>query len=872
MGRRIARRLLALLPPDVRGEYTGEVIATLGRRRVSERGAGLRTGVRFWTREILGLARFVATAWMDTWRASGRRRVPRTDRWLVALRWGWRSVRRAPAFYALTALTLGLGLGANAGVLGVASRVLLQELPYEDADRLVRAYHHFVGDDRFGFSINEVAFYESRARTLEALAPYVVTGVNLTGEGGATRILAARVGTGFFSVLGVPPTSGRTFRASDAGEPSIVISSGFHERYFGADAEAVGARVVLDDVTHAVIGTMPSSFTFPDGEVDIWLPRPRGRLGAGRGNVGSEVIARLSPGASVEAASAELDRLAQQMAGQFPEDYRGDRDWGAHVEPFRDAEASTSTPLILPLVAAVLGVLLVTALNVGSLLLIRSDQLRSALSIRRALGALPRDLLRLVGIDVLALTVLGVAVAIPLGGWLHGALAFLVPGSLSGGSPFAWEGIALVGGLVLSVAGTLGGISWLKALAVPAAATVRNTRSDGPRSGRLLHTLCVIQVGVAIALTATAGLVLRSVEHLVAVDLGYDVDGVTSARITLPRMRYPEGPAQWTFFAELEERLRDRADIEAVGVGSALPLSGFGGGGDVSVEELGADSVSTGASQRTVTPGYFAAAGIPLVAGRFFDLDDRAGRERVAVVDTLFAARVFGSSEAAVGRRIQFFYGGDEWNEIVGVVGHVRHADPAQLGNPHVYVPFAQRPTSGAHLVVRSPGDLDAVVSTLRQETAALDASVPLYDVATLAERLSAVVERERTASLIFGAFGLLTLALAIVGVYAAVSLTSAQRAREYGIRQALGANRTHVLGSVLRSGLTVLGLGALMGAAIVFLTRPALSGLLFGVTAADPAVWVGTLVSLTGTGIVACLVPALRAVRADPSQVMSGG
>lgn len=797
-------------------------------------------------------------------RGSGSSRSGGAGRWIADVRAVLRRVQRRPLAMALAVATVAIGIGASAALSAVAS-ALLKPPPYSDPERLVEVWNHLVDDPEFGLSALEWRTYR-RARSFEDIAVYHTGGANLTAGGTAVRVRRARVSPNFFSVLGSTALEGRPFTSLPRGTPPAVLSAGFRDRHFGG-GRAVGGTLTLEGTTYEIVAVMPPSFAFPDRDVEVWVPAAF-EAGSGRGNVFLSAVGRLRPDPRIETATAELDRLAAGLKRALPADYRSETGWGAHATRLAGAALARHGPLLVIVGVAVGLVLLASCVNVANLLLIRAERSRGEMAVRQAMGAGVDDLVRLALIEGLVLAIGGGGLGLLLAASGTDLLSALLPATVPASAPMTGSVVAIAVGLVL-VSGVFFGAApaLVSARVAPGTALRAGTRSRRSRSPAVLAS---VQVATAVLLVGASLLLWRTVTELTSVEFGYAIDRTLGFRLSLPATDYATPESRQRLFSSLERRLAALPGVEAVGVTSALPLSDFGGGGGVYIEDVASDSAALTAVQRPVSPGYFEALGVRLVAGREFTPHDREGRPRVAIVDAGFARRTWGQPASAVGRRIRFFFGGDEWNEIVGVVEPVRVAGPADDSSFQVYVPFAQRPTAAAHVAIRmGPGSVGRVVPAIRQELARLDPSLPVYDIATMRDRLAERIARERAAVWIFGAFAAVTLVLCLVGIYGVLGLSIERRTREIGIRIAIGAGPRGVAWLVLRTTAVIVAAGAAVGVcASLGLARLA-EGFLFQVGPADPLAHGLALAAIGLVAAAASLRPIGMALAIEPVEAL---
>jgi putative ABC transport system permease protein len=813
---------------------------------------------------------------------------------LQDLRYTVRALASRPAFAAIALITLTLGIGANTAIFSVVHQVLLSPPPFTEPERLHIVSRTIPGFDEVGpWSYPDFELLRERTRTAD-VAAFRDLGVALTGTGGEPeRIDLEMVSPSYFRVLGVPVAHGRGFAASDgaAGAPAVaVLSDGLWRDRFGASPAVLGTTVTLNGALFQVVGVMPAGFGGQTGDAALWVPitqapvlmsDPR-RLTRAFSNW-ANVVARVTA-ADAATAAAEMDVIAASLAELREETPPAAR--GIGLVPL--ATATTDPRLrqtLLILLGAVGLVLLVACANLANLLLARATGRRREMALRRALGAGGGRLVRQLLTESMALATLGGVAGAGLAWAAVRMLAVLRPaeparfGAIAGDAAFHAVvleprillfnfGVALAAGLLFGLAPAVVTIrADVASLLREAAAAITPRR----RLGRVRAALVAGELALALVLLSGAALLIRSFIALHSVDTGIDADNVLTVGLDLPRSRY-DGAATEAFHAQLLERLRGRPGVEAAGVTTALPLARAAGATTVDIENVESDPNDPPiAGYHLVDGGYFAALGIPVVRGRAFSDADRSGAPRVAVINET-AARLLFPAGAAVGRRIRLGVGyepADEYAEIVGVVGDVKYAGVDEPVRPDAYLAAAQFMENGASLVVRTAGDPLALLPAVRAEVAALDPALPIFDVSTMEHRVADATSRPRFASTLLGLFAVIATALAAIGVYGVTAFSVAARAREFGIRRALGADARAVMLPVLRQGLLLALAGVAAGVAGALATGRLLASQLFGVAPSDPVTIAGVALLLLATTMMAAYIPSRRAARVDPLVVL---
>jgi putative ABC transport system permease protein len=799
------------------------------------------------------------------------------------LRFAVRTLRRHAGFAAIVLVTLALGIGANAAIFSVVNAVVLRPLPYPDGDRLVVVWGnlHRPGVEEIPASAGEYVDYRDRNHAFEAIAAYDTIGFNLTGSGEPERVDGAVVSADLFATLGVLPEIGRAFRSADerpGANDVAVISHALWTRRFGADRAIVGRTVAIDGRTVAIVGVMPRRFRFPDDVTDIWKPMllDADALSAdNRGSHGFTVVARLKRGVTVDQARSDLDAVAATFVPQFPGNYRAG--FSTAVRRLQDEVVGDTGRALFVLVGAVGMVLLIACANVANLLLARAASRRKEIALRTALGASRARLVRQLLTESVLMAIAGGGLGLLLAWWGIGALVAAAPDSIPRLREVAIDArVAAFTAIVSLATGVLFGVA-------PAMQASRLELHDALKEGGRTaaahgfggRLLVIAEVAVSIVLLVSAGLLLRSFARLQEVQPGFAADRLLTLRVSLPASRYTTFARGDTFFADLFAGLQSRPGVRGVAAINSLPFSGFGGSRSFQIEGRAPTRPddTTEEQLRIVTDGYFAVMGIPLVTGREFAADDSLRARRVAVVNEAFARKHFGGA-AAVGQRVAFERDAPVWYEIVGIAGNVKHRGLDAGDRPELYVPyrqplFAQWTVRPMFVVVRTDGDPIELVSTVRRDVARVDPDQPISDVRTMAERIDRSLIGRRFNATLLALFAALALTLAAVGIYGLVAYAVTERTHEIGVRIALGATRTDVVAMVLRQGMVLAVIGAAIGVAASLGVVRLLSGLLFGVSPADPATFAAIPLLLLLVALAACVIPARRATRVDPMSAL---
>jgi putative ABC transport system permease protein len=787
------------------------------------------------------------------------------------LRHAVRALGRSPGVVLVVVLTLGLGIGANTAIFSVANALLLRLLPVPAVDQVVAldAMHDGepggVGPDDFDDWQTSATVFQRMAYT--GFAQAVLTGQGFPGFAEPERLTGATVSAGFFELLGVRPALGRWF-LPDEQEPArsdvVILSDELWRHRFGAREDIVGRTLELDGSGYAVVGVMPAGFRFNEGRpVQYWVPVAQ--EASGRGVHQYSAYARLKPGVTLASARLQMHAIAERLQRLYPATNAG---WDVAVTPLRDELLGGLRPAILIFFAAVGVVLLIACVNVASLLLARSVARRRELTVRRALGASRLAIAGLLLAESLLLAVVAAVVGLVLAVWGVRLAATLAPAWLDLGS------IAYVDDHVLGFATALALLTGLLTGLVPAWQASRAELSEqlrqtgaagrGVRHSRTLAGLVVAEVALATVLLVSVGLLLRSFVRVLDVDLGFRDRNVLTVRLQLPVDRYP-GDAEWAaFYQRLLRRVRSLPGVVSAGAVDAIPLGGRYSGGPIDIQGRAPPREPSlqQAAYREATPGYFRTLGIPLLAGRLLEDRDRAGSDRVVLVNQALARRYFPTG--ALGGRVR--PAGDTiWCTVVGVVGDVRHDSPERAEGPALYFPQAQMPASHMFLAVHTSVPAASLGAAVRGEIRALDPALVPLQVRTMAQAVSSALGPRREILALMAFFAAVALGLAALGLGGVMWYGVTQRTREIGVRLALGAEPGHVLLLVVRRGLglTLAGLALGLIAALAF--SRLLASLLYGVGARDAIVFVAAPVVIAAAALVANYMPARRAAAVDP-------
>ena len=798
------------------------------------------------------------------------------------VRYGARLMRRSPGFATAATLTIALGIAATTAIFSVVYGVVLQPLPYGEPERLVSLWSTALKRDlpRAFVAMANVNDWRARNHVFEEIAAVrPVRNFNLLGVGEPERLFAAGFSANLLSTLRVSPIVGRGFTAEEetiGHERVAILSYGLWKRRFAGDPGVAGRTISLSGVPYTVVGVMGTEFAYPSREYQIYTPLTfdPDELVA-RSNYSYLSIARLKPGVTLEQARAEMDIISTQLGRE----YRQNADIGTLVAPMlEDAVSTVRTPLFI-LLAAVLVMLLIGCANLANLLIARALVRQRELAVRAALGAGRLRLVTQSVAELVPMLVAGGALGILAAAWIVRALVPMLPADVP-----RVENIGLQMPVVAAALALLSAIAafvgiW-PALEVSrhglAASMVDLSRGStmAPRRVRTRDLLVVAEIAATLWLAIGASLLLRSFAELKRITPGFDTAGVYTAHLAIPRSKYQGDPAVAAFCARVVERVRALPGVVSAALINRLPLAGGTQTWGVEFEDGDRGRPRPGANiqvdSRPVTPDYFRTLQIPLIAGRDFTEADDDNAPRVGIIDERIAKTIFGDA-SPIGRRfhppmparVMPDYG---WYRIVGVVGHVRHEKLDDDGRPQVYWSYKQFPQDRQALVVRTNGDPGALASSIAAAVRSVDPEQAIYDARTLEAVVDGSVAQRWLQTAILAVFAAIALALASIGVYGIIAYGVGQRAREFGVRVALGARRSAIVGLVMRRGATLFLSGAVLGLVAAAATARVLGSLLFKVTSLDVASFGLATIVLFAVAAAACWLPARRAARVDPA------
>lgn len=782
-----------------------------------------------------------------------------------------------PGFSLVAVSTIALGIAVAGAIWSVVDAVLVRPLPFSQPERLVFVWerHHARQRDRNVVGPANLIAWRERATSFSGLAGFIRFDANLDGNVGEPERIPVGFTTGnLFSVLGTPPLLGRTLVESDSAPGAadvVLLTEGYWRRRFGADPQAVGQTLRINGEPSTIVGVMPASVQIPPGAV-LWAPLTvdeRMRTAGGRYLT---VVGRLREGRSVAQAHDEMARLGDTLAAENKDLNAG---WGVNVQPLHADLVRQVRPGLVLLLTAVVVLLLIACVNVANLLLARAVARERELAIRAALGAGRGRLLRQLLTESLVLAALAGAAGAALGRSLLGGIQLLLPPEIAEVVAVRYDLRAVAGAVLLSLGCALGfgGVPALQASRIGLVGALKEggaVRGSGRSRGRLKRGLVVAEVALSALMLVATGLLLRSFLTLSSVSPGFESEGVLAASLSPGGPAYRDRTRVQSFYRDLMERLREQPGVSEAAAISWTPLGSEGAATrfTISGREAPPPGQEPVADIRVVTPGLFHTLRIPLLAGRDFAPDDRAGTPRVAVIGESLS-RELGAPGAALGQRLKLRWGGDPELEVVGVVGDVHLASLDSAPRATVYLPHAQDGNNFMTLMLRTSGPPLALVPGVRAAVASLDPGLPIGSALPLDDVVSHSLRSRRFVLVLVGVFGALALALAGIGLFGVMAYLVAQRTSELGVRLVLGARPWDVLRLVVGDGMRLVGLGLLLGLAGGLLASRALESQLFAVRPWDPWALAGVALSLSLVALVALATPAWRAAHIDPTRAM---
>jgi predicted permease len=801
------------------------------------------------------------------------------------LRYGARMLWKQPGFMLIAVLTLGLGIGANTAIFSIVNGLLLNPLPYRNPERLAIIWTHSPGANVAldWPSPGQFSALKTGNSVFEQLALAHGGNVILTGNAEPERLGAVRASSAVFSLLGAQAMLGRVFLPEEDMQdktPTVILSYALWQRRFGGDPKALGQTLAINSRDHIVVGVMPPDFSLGHdvmptvgavAQAELLLPLPMSpKQMTNHGDENYNVLARLKPGATIAQAQSELNLAVRRLEQGFPNNYPQNRRFSFSIRPLLEQVVGDIRLALYILLCAVGCVLLIACANVANLLLARAATREREMAIRTSLGAGRWRVVRQLLTESILLSIVGGALGLLLAVWGLALLRWLDPGNIPRLASIGIDNRVLA--FTTAVAVLTGILFGLAPALRSSRVNLSETLKEGGRSlvgghHRLRSLLVVTEIALSLVLLISAGLLIRSFIRVQQVDPGFAPRNLLTLRLALVGPAYSEEQRRMNFYQQFWERIRRLPGVEATGGVSVLPLGGVGWG-SITIEGYDASSGQEmiQSDLRTASTGYFETMKIPLIHGRFFTGQDTKESARVVIVDVNMA-RTYWPNVDPIGKRLK--YGGADstapWMTVVGVVGSVKQYALETDSRVALYTPHLQNGAGSLSIAVRTTTDPLSLAAAVVREARALDPNLPLFDVKTMEQRLSESLARRRFAMLMLGLFAVIALLLASGGIYGVMSYTVAQRTSEIGIRVALGAQKRDVLRMIVRQGMSLAGIGIVLGlAAAIAATRLMLS-LLFGVGAIDPLTFIAIASLLALAALAACWIPAWRATKVDP-------
>jgi putative ABC transport system permease protein len=809
------------------------------------------------------------------------------ETFLKDLKYGIRMLFKSPGFTFVAVSALALGIGANTAIFSVVNATLLRPLPFPNPDELmvVGENNQQVEPNRLTISPANYIDYRDQNKSFQSLALYRITsqtGFNLSGVDVPERVAGASISANMLPTLGVSPALGRNFQPEEekvGSHRAVILSHQLWQRHFGSDPGIVDKTIQLNGINYRVDGVMPKGFQFPTNDVltggqtlqnpvELWVPLalPEKDWQA-RGSRYLFAVGRLKPGVTPEQAQAEMkvisDRL-QTLATQ-------NKDWVGKATPMHSQSVNSIRFVLIVLFGAVGFVLLIACANVANLLLARAAARKVEISIRTALGASRARLIRQLLTESVLLALLGGLLGLLLAVWGINLLTSLIPNKIPSVNEIGLDSRVVLFTLL---------ISFLTAIIFGIAPAVQASKSDlnetlkeGGRSsagtiGRRTRSLLVIsEIALAVVLLIGASLLVKSFLRLENVNPGFDPAKLVAFQVSLPAAKYTDDPPVINFYQQLNERLKALPGVQSVSGTTAIPLEGTSNYTSYLID--GQPPPPPGefllAEHIGIFPDYFKTMRVPMLRGReFAPQDDIKGAPVVIVNDAM--ARLHWPNEDAVGKRIVIDYDNKVPREIVGVVSNVKHFGLDAEAKPEMYVPQYNYPFYASYMVVRADGDQQTLSRAIQREIQGLDKDLPIYNVKTMEQLVSASVAQRRFNMLLMTCFAVIAVILAAVGLYGLISYSVNQRAHEIGVRMALGARQSDILKLILGHGLKLAVAGVVLGVIGAFALTRVISSLLYGVSATDPVTFVGISLLLLAVAVLASFIPARRAMNVQPN------
>jgi len=861
--------------------------------------ANLRAGMNRADARREALLKFGAVeAMKEDYRAE--RGIPLIETLLQDVRFAFRMLRKSPGFTAIAVLTLALGIGANTAIFSVVDTVLLKPLQYKNPDRLAMVWESLPRVNRARNTVSPANFldWQQENHCFSSMAVFLDQPTNLTGAGQPEQVAIQYVSSNFFSVLGVNPMMGHGFSTQNAGNSGqvvvaeaenktgtnpaqtnvVILSYGFWKAKFAADPNIVGKTIYLNGQPNVVAGLMGpdfdwyvSEFSFTQEHPQIWTPLTIRPAWHDRSKVGRflRAVARLRPGISLAQAQAQMNVIAANLAARYP-DY--DKGWGVNVVSLRDQFSGAARTALLVLLGAVGFVLLIACANIASLLLSRATGRRREIAIRVALGASRGRIARQLFTETMVIGIVGGGLGAVAAIWSTQALIRAGSDSVVEVNSVTVDWRVLLFSIAVTLlAASLAGFlpSFMAARAEVASALPEGGRSSsaGRKSLAARSAFVVIEISLALVLLVGSSLLLQSFLRLMDVNPGFQTAHLLTFQLTLPDSKYQKDATRAAFFTQLLDKIRALPSAVSATADVTPPFSGIGSATDFTIvgEPTPPPGESHGTAVRVIEPDYFRTMSIPLLRGRTFEAREFAEQSNVVVINKALADKYF-PGKNPIGQKIVIDMKDTNLPDtIIGVVGDVHESSLATSPEPLSYWPYPELPYSVMTVVVRTATPPLSLVPDIRDALQQIDKDQPMAKISTMDQLISDSVARSRFTMLLLSIFAGLALTLACIGIYGVIAYSVAQRTHEIGIRLALGAQRRDVLKLILRQGLRLALIGIVIGVSAGLLLTGLMTSLLFGTAPSDPLTFAGVSALLMIVALLACYVPALRAMKVDP-------
>jgi putative ABC transport system permease protein len=787
------------------------------------------------------------------------------------LRYSVRLLVKKPLFTSIAILTVALGIGANTAIFSVVNAVLLRPLPYHNSDRLAVLSTVTPSGEQDGVSVPESQDFRERMQSFEDLVAFQSQSVNVTGGDRPDRVRGAFVSANYFKFFNLAPVAGRTFVDGEDQQGSArfaVVNEKIWSERLHADANVESQKLILNGEPYTIIGVVPASFKHPfDPDVEVWMPVTHfPGFNNQRDGRFTYMMGHLKPGVPLQQASTE----ANTIAGQLAQAYKENIGRGAKVESFRDLMVGDVRGMLWLLFAAVGVILLIACANLANLLLARGLSRQREIAVRAAMGASRWRLIRQLLTETTVIGLVGGAAGVLLATW--GLYALLkLPQNFITAEDATLDARVLLFALGISIlTGWLFGLAPALQLAKPQLQSFLKEGSRGtggsPGWNRVRGGFVVFQVALSLVLLVSAGLLIRSFDKLLRVNVGFKPEQLLSLEYRLPRNKYGKPDVQWNFHRQVTEQIAQIPGVSSVSLVRGLPFSGNGGSAAIILpdRELPKEGMEPEVQYNTATPNYFETIGIPLLKGRTFGNEDTAESLGAFIINQTMAEK-FWPGQDPLGKQIKLPQDGGRTGTVVGVVGDAKQYWREEKQQPQLYGAYSQGPGLFATVVMRTTVEPMSLAEQVRQAIWRIDPDQPMWKIRTVEFLVNRSVADRKFLMALMGIFASIALLLTMVGLYGVISYLVNQRTQEIGIRMALGAQMNHILRMVLRQGMMFVLLGVAVGLAASWLSTRLMAKLLYRVSATDSVTFAGIAVLLISVALLACYFPARRATKVDP-------